>query len=90
MSRVTPVHRRPVAYPARGRSGRRSGPRRWHDRDMKYVVCVPDGCADAPTAMLGGRTPLEVADMPVLHDLARRGEVGRAAVIPPGMAICQV
>jgi len=53
---------------------------------MKYVVCVPDGCADEPLAELGGRTPLEAAAMPTLAALAARGEVGRAAVIPPGMA----
>jgi 2,3-bisphosphoglycerate-independent phosphoglycerate mutase len=52
---------------------------------VKYVVCVPDGCADAPVAALGGRTPLEAASMPTLAALARRGEVGRAAVIPPGL-----
>lgn len=52
---------------------------------MKYVVCVPDGCADLPIASLGGKTPLEVASMPNLARLAARGEVGRAAVIPPGM-----
>src|SRR5580765_2012102 len=52
---------------------------------MKYVVCVPDGCADEPLDSLGGRTPLEVASMPTLHSLARRGRVGRAAVIPPGL-----
>ncbi len=52
---------------------------------MKYVVCVPDGCADEPLAELGDRTPLEVAHMPTLAALAGRAEVGRAAVIPPGM-----
>jgi 2,3-bisphosphoglycerate-independent phosphoglycerate mutase len=52
---------------------------------VKYVVCVPDGCADEPVDQLGGRTPLEVAAMPTLAALARRGEVGRAAVIPPGL-----
>ena len=52
---------------------------------MKYVVCVPDGCADEPLDELGGRTPLEVASMPTLAALAARGEVGRAAVIPPGL-----
>lgn len=52
---------------------------------MKYVVCVPDGCADEPVAALGGRTPLEVADTPVLRSLAARGDVGRAGVIPAGM-----
>ena len=53
---------------------------------MKYVVCVPDGCADEPVEELGGRTPLEAASMPCLAALSARGEVGRAAVIPPGMA----
>lgn len=52
---------------------------------MKYVVCVPDGCADLPVAELGGRTPLEVASTPTLDALAARGEVGRAAVIPDGL-----
>ncbi|HEX4820248.1 MAG TPA: hypothetical protein VFV00_08575, partial [Acidimicrobiales bacterium] len=52
---------------------------------MKYVVCVPDGCADEPVDALGGRTPLEAASMPTLAALAARGEVGRAAVIPPGL-----
>jgi 2,3-bisphosphoglycerate-independent phosphoglycerate mutase len=52
---------------------------------MKYVVCVPDGCADEPVAALGGRTPLEAAAMPNLAALAARGEVGRASVIPPGL-----
>lgn len=52
---------------------------------MKYVVCVPDGCADEPVPELGGRTPLEAARTPVLDALAATGEVGRAAVIPPGL-----
>jgi 2,3-bisphosphoglycerate-independent phosphoglycerate mutase len=52
---------------------------------VKYVICVPDGCADEPLAQLDGRTPLEVASMPTLARLAARGEVGRAAVIPPKM-----
>jgi len=52
---------------------------------VKYVVCVPDGASDEPLDELGGRTPLEVAAMPTLQALAARGEVGRAATIPPGM-----
>ena len=52
---------------------------------MKYVVCVPDGCADEPLDALGDRTPLEVASMPTLTALAAQGEVGRAAVIPPSL-----
>jgi 2,3-bisphosphoglycerate-independent phosphoglycerate mutase len=52
---------------------------------MKYVVLVPDGCADDPIPELDGRTPLEAAAMPRLAALAARGEVGAAAVIPPGL-----
>jgi len=53
---------------------------------VKYVVCVPDGCADEPVDALDGLTPLQAASTPTLEALAARGEVGRAAVIPPGMA----
>ncbi len=52
---------------------------------MKYVVCVPDGCADEPVPALDGRTPLEVAHMPTLARLAARGTLGRARVIPEGL-----
>ncbi len=52
---------------------------------MKYVVFVPDGCADEPIAELGDRTPLDAARMPNLARLAARSEVGRAVVIPDGM-----
>ncbi|MGH9033250.1 MAG: cofactor-independent phosphoglycerate mutase, partial [Acidimicrobiia bacterium] len=52
---------------------------------MKYVVLVPDGCADEPLDELGGRTPLDVAEMPALAGLAAGGEVGQAAVIPDGL-----
>ncbi len=54
-------------------------------RAVKYVVFVPDGCADVPLDELGGRTPLEAARMPRLGMLASRAEVGRAAVIPVGL-----
>ena len=32
-------------------------------RAMKYVVFVPDGCADVPLRELGDLTPLEAARM---------------------------
>lgn len=57
-----------------------------YDRSpMRYVVFVPDGCADVPLDELDGRTPLEAARMPRLSELAARGDVGRAEVIPPGL-----
>lgn len=52
---------------------------------MKYVVLVPDGCADEPLHELDGRTPLETAHMPHLAALATRAEVGLADVIPHGL-----
>lgn len=53
--------------------------------DVRYVVLVPDGCADRPLRALDGRTPLEVSVTPHLDALSARSEVGRAAVIPDGM-----
>jgi 2,3-bisphosphoglycerate-independent phosphoglycerate mutase len=51
----------------------------------KYVVFVPDGCADVALEELGGRTPLEAAHMPNLAALAAQSEVARARVIPAGL-----
>ena len=48
---------------------------------MKYVVCVPDGCADEPVPELDGQTPLEAAATPVLDALAARAE-GRISLAP--------
>ena len=53
---------------------------------MKYLVLVPDGCADEPLAELDGRTPLEAAHMPQPGRASpRAAEVGLAEVIPPGL-----
>jgi 2,3-bisphosphoglycerate-independent phosphoglycerate mutase len=52
---------------------------------VKYVVLVPDGCADEAVDELDGRTPLEAATLPNLQALAARSEVGRANVIPGGL-----
>lgn len=42
---------------------------------MKYAIVIPDGCADEPLASLGGRTPLQAADLPAIDALARRGSL---------------
>jgi 2,3-bisphosphoglycerate-independent phosphoglycerate mutase len=52
---------------------------------VKYVVLVPDGCADEAVDELDGRTPLDAASLPHLAALAARSEVGRANVIPGGL-----
>ncbi|MCM8823558.1 MAG: cofactor-independent phosphoglycerate mutase [Candidatus Omnitrophica bacterium] len=49
---------------------------------MKYIVIVPDGASDYPIDSLGGKTPLEVADIPFMHSLAKEGIVGRVRTVP--------
>ncbi len=57
---------------------------------MKYLLIIGDGMADDPVPSLGDRTPLEVADKPVIDDLARRGALGSVVNCPkqfePGSA----
>ena len=40
---------------------------------MKYVVCVPDGCADERSTQSEAAPPLEVASMPTFALDRRRG-----------------
>lgn len=49
---------------------------------MKYAIIIPDGCADEPQASLGGKTPLEAANIPAMNAIAARGVVGRANNVP--------
>ncbi len=52
---------------------------------MKYIVVLGDGMADRPIDKIGGITPLEYADTPVMDKLAAMSEVGLSANIPAGM-----
>lgn len=52
---------------------------------MKYVIVIPDGCADEPQAGLGGRTPLQAAHTPHMDRIAKSGLVGRTDNVPPGL-----
>ncbi len=52
---------------------------------MKYIVILGDGMADEPIEALGGKTPLEYAETPVMDRLAPVSELGLAATIPEGM-----
>lgn len=52
---------------------------------MKYIVILGDGMADEPLEQLGGMTPLEYAQTPVMDDLAGKGEVGLAKTVPDSM-----
>ena len=50
----------------------------------KYAIIIPDGCADEPIDSLGGKTPLEAADIPNMNALARTGVIGRSFNVPDG------
>jgi 2,3-bisphosphoglycerate-independent phosphoglycerate mutase len=49
---------------------------------VKYVIIIPDGCADEPQAALNGKTPLEAANTPAMDRIAKLGVVGRANHTP--------
>jgi 2,3-bisphosphoglycerate-independent phosphoglycerate mutase len=53
---------------------------------MKYLIVVPDGAADEPIEALGGKTPLQTANMPHINALAKLGEVGMVSTVPEGIA----
>ena len=53
---------------------------------MKYLILVPDGAADNQLDRLDGKTPLEVADMPVINKLAQKSMIGLVRTIPEGIA----
>ena len=53
---------------------------------MKYVILVGDGMGDLPMAELGGKTPLEAAETPVMDYLAGRGCLRRLRTVPAGFA----
>ena len=40
---------------------------------MKYIIVLGDGMADEPIDLLGGKTPLEAAETPIMDTLAREG-----------------
>lgn len=53
---------------------------------MKYIIVLGDGMADEPLDLLGGKTPLEVANKPAIDGLAKTGEIGLACMVPEGMS----
>ncbi len=61
---------------------------------MKYVIVIPDGCADEPIDALGGKTPLQAAHMPATDALAKRGALALAnntpAHLPAGSEVANL
>lgn len=52
---------------------------------MKYLILVPDGMADRPIPVLGGLTPMEKAEKPVMDALASGSYCGTVMNVPEGM-----
>ncbi|MBP3959184.1 cofactor-independent phosphoglycerate mutase [Gemmata sp. G18] len=52
---------------------------------MKYVIVIPDGCADEPVAELGNLTPLQAAKLPNMDRVAKSGVVGLSNNVPPSL-----
>lgn len=52
---------------------------------MKYVLVIPDGCADEVQASLGGKTPLQAAQVPNMDVVARLGTTGLTDNVPVSM-----
>ncbi len=53
---------------------------------MKYLVMLCDGMADEPSVILNGKTPMELANKPMMEKLAKKGEVGLARTVEDGMS----
>ena len=49
---------------------------------MKWVIIIPDGCADFPVESIGGKTPLQAAKTPNMDRIAQQGIVGRSDNVP--------
>ncbi len=52
----------------------------------KIAVLVGDGMGDEPVAVLGGKTPLQVAEIPAIRRVAGQGTVQLVQTVPDGMA----
>lgn len=55
------------------------------ESNARAVLLIGDGMGDRPAKALGGRTPLEAADIPNLNRLALQGETGLMDPISPGI-----
>lgn len=55
------------------------------DSPMKYALIIPDGCADEPQEALGGKTPLQAANVPNMDAIAAAGIVGQADPVPASL-----
>jgi 2,3-bisphosphoglycerate-independent phosphoglycerate mutase len=52
----------------------------------KVAVLVGDGMGDEPVPMLGGKTPLQVAEIPAMRRVAALGTVRMVQTVPDGLS----
>ena len=61
---------------------------------MKYVIVIEDGASDYPIEEIDGKTPLKVANKPVLDRIAREGKTGLIQnvpeTLPPGSDVANM
>jgi 2,3-bisphosphoglycerate-independent phosphoglycerate mutase len=56
-----------------------------YNSEMKYVIVIPDGCADEPLAELGNRTPLQAAAIPNMDRVVQTGIIGLSNNVPASL-----
>ncbi|MFV0521150.1 MAG: cofactor-independent phosphoglycerate mutase [Mangrovibacterium sp.] len=52
---------------------------------MKYIIVLGDGMADEPLEEYGNKTPLQMANKPIIDRLAKQGRTGKLQTVPDGM-----
>ena len=52
---------------------------------MKWLVLLCDGMSDLPVESLGGKTPMECANKPLIDALAKTAEVGMCQTVAEGL-----
>jgi 2,3-bisphosphoglycerate-independent phosphoglycerate mutase len=53
--------------------------------NRKYVIVVPDGAADRPLPVFGGKTIFEAAEKPNIDSIAMTGQQGLCHTVPPSL-----
>ncbi len=52
---------------------------------MKYLVVLCDGMADLPNEVLGGKTPMQVANKPMMDKLCKASKIGMCKTVAEGL-----
>jgi len=53
--------------------------------EMKYIMLIGDGMADRKIASKGGKTPLQLANIPNINKLAQEGQCGMVKTLQPNL-----